>query len=792
MYPECSTFWVQASDATSFNKSYREIAQTLGIPGLEDDKADVKHLVSTALVNLPSPWLLVIDNADDYEVLLNSNDTNGAAALITYLPNRGNGAVLFTTRDKKAAGKFAEANVIRIKKMNRCEATELFKNSVQEQSQSLLDNAVSITELLDLLLDLPLAIKQAAAFINENSTPISEYILFYKRGEQEIIEVLSEDFEDRGRYKNQKNPIATTWLISFTQMKRHNALAAEYLSYIGVILREDIHISLLPPEDSLLKRGKAIGTLIAYSFLTPRKEEQSYDVHRLVHLATRSWLSRDNELSIWEDRALHRLVEVLPEDGRLINREMWTRYLPHAIHLANAIKISKKNEMVTMALLHRLGDCQLDIGQYGEAEKIHRRALDLRERVIGKEHEDTLVSRNEIGLSLQYQGKYPEAEKIYREILTLNEKLLVQKDLDTLVTRHNLGAVLNSQGKYAESKKMVEETLLLEEAILGKDNPGTLASKFLLGSVLQAQGKLVEAEKIFNEVLMARKDIFGNKYPDTLISMNSLANTYHGQGRLKEAEDLHMQVLEIRKRMLGQEHPDTLSSMNNIADTYNSQGRWNKAEDLHKQVLEVRERVLGQEHPDTLGSMNNLAETYNSQGRWKEAEDLHKQVLEIQERVLGQEHPDTLRSMNNLAETYKSQARWKEAEDLHIQVLEVRERVLGQKHPATLTSMNNLADTYNSQGRWKKAEDLHIQVLEVQERVLGQEHPATLTSMNNLAWTYKDQGQDTKALSLMSTCVEISTRILGATHPRTLAGADAYKAWKEEQTGLSSEVAGSE
>lgn len=118
--------------------------------------------------------------------------------------------------------------------------------------------------------------------------------------------------------------------------------------------------------------------------------------------------------------------------------------------------------------------------------------------------------------------------------------------------------------------------------------------------------------------------------------------------------------------------------------------------------------------------------------------------------------------------------------------------MLGQKHPDTLNSMNNLADTYNSQGRWKEAEDLHKQVLEIRERVLGQEHPDTLSSMNNLAWAYKDQGQDTEALSLMSRCVEVSTRKLGATHPHTLISAEAYKAWKEEQTGLSSEVAGGE
>lgn len=55
MSPECSVFWVQASDPTSFHTSYRKIGQTLGLPGLEDDKTDLKQLVFTALDDLSTP-----------------------------------------------------------------------------------------------------------------------------------------------------------------------------------------------------------------------------------------------------------------------------------------------------------------------------------------------------------------------------------------------------------------------------------------------------------------------------------------------------------------------------------------------------------------------------------------------------------------------------------------------------------------------------------------------------------------------------------------------------------------
>ncbi|KFZ24198.1 hypothetical protein V502_01323, partial [Pseudogymnoascus sp. VKM F-4520 (FW-2644)] len=462
---ECSVFWVQASDATTFNNSYREIAQKLGILGVEDDKADIKQLVLTALEGLPNPWLLVVDNADDYKVLSNADERIASRALIEFLPNRGNGAVLFTTRDNKAATAFAEANVIHVEKMSREESIKLLRKSVHVQKHSLLDDKTSTTELLDLLFDLPLAIKQGAAYINTNSTPISKYLSLYKGSEKEIIEVLSKDFGDRGRYSSQQNPVAKTWLISFEQILRQEPLAAEYLSLIGIIIRENIPISLLPPGKSLLKQEDAIGTLTAYSFVTRRITEDAFDVHRLVHLATRNWLEETNGLSIWADKALNRLVEVIPAGGHT-NREVWIRYLPHGIYLADTIKVLKKNEITVIKLLDQIGRCQFSVGQYIEAEKMHQRTMALRVRIIGKNHPDTLISMNELGVALSMQGRYDAAEPIYRETLQLMEKVLGKEHPQTLTSMNNLAGLLKSQGRYDAAEPIYRETLQLREMMM--------------------------------------------------------------------------------------------------------------------------------------------------------------------------------------------------------------------------------------------------------------------------------------------------------------------------------------
>lgn len=69
----------------------------------------------------------------------------------------------------------------------------------------------------------------------ENGIALADYLSLLKEKEEDIIDLSSEEFEDNGRYHNVKNPVATTWLISFEQIRRRDPLAAEYLSFMACV-----------------------------------------------------------------------------------------------------------------------------------------------------------------------------------------------------------------------------------------------------------------------------------------------------------------------------------------------------------------------------------------------------------------------------------------------------------------------------------------------------------------------------------------------------------------------------
>jgi hypothetical protein len=101
-----------------------------------------------------------------------------------------------------------------------------------------------------------------------------------------------------------KNPVATTWLISFEQIRHRNPLTADYLSFMACIDPKDIPQSLLPAGASRKRETDAIETLDTYSFIIRRPADLALDLHRLVHLATRNWLRKEGLITQRTERAM--------------------------------------------------------------------------------------------------------------------------------------------------------------------------------------------------------------------------------------------------------------------------------------------------------------------------------------------------------------------------------------------------------------------------------------------------------------------------------------------------------
>jgi ribosomal protein S7 len=74
----------------------------------------------------------------------------------------------------------------------------------------------------------------------------------------------------------------------------------------------------------------------------------------------------------------------------------------------------------------------LHVGDYTESDKLSRRALEKWKIIRGPVHKDTLNSVNQLGSVLIRQGKPKEAEKLHQKALEEIEKVLGSEALATL------------------------------------------------------------------------------------------------------------------------------------------------------------------------------------------------------------------------------------------------------------------------------------------------------------------------------------------------------------------------
>ena len=204
--PECSIFWVSAVDTMNFDNGYRNIGELLNIDAIGQEGADVKLLVLKALEKSETGrWLLIIDNADDSDMFFEQNlplNRSTRLRLASYLPSSELGCILFTTRDLKVATKLTKGNgsIIDVPEMDLIECRQLLTKSLLKHPDE--GNSDSVEKLLELLAQLPLAIKQAAAFMVENSVTVPRYVELFQSTETKKVKLLSENFEAEGRYEN--------------------------------------------------------------------------------------------------------------------------------------------------------------------------------------------------------------------------------------------------------------------------------------------------------------------------------------------------------------------------------------------------------------------------------------------------------------------------------------------------------------------------------------------------------------------------------------------------------------
>ena len=650
--PHTWIFFARASNELEFESSYQEFESHAKIASI--DASNVQNSCRNVKAFLESEqsgrWLMIVDEADRAETFF------GPKLLFKQLPQKPLCSIIFISRNKELAIDLVNpSDILHLNRLSEKDAVALLVSRSGESKAK----TEHVTELAGLLEHLPLALVQAASFISKKSYSIQKYLCLYRETESAKIELLS---ASASRYETSpSNATATTWLISFDEIAQDNRFAAHLLSFMACIHCHGIPYHLLPTTGrSSVEISSALGLLEAYSMIQTEPLNETFDVHSLVQLTSRSRLRSLQQFGEYVQLAFDTVYQVFPpmfkSSRQLVDGN---KYILHAQAVLDK-RDSCDEGFVRLA--SRVSAYLFVIGNYGSALNYAERATDMSKAVFGESSSHTLVTQADIALLYQSLGRYEVAEDLTQQILDRRKQVLGEMHPDTLASLNNLGFILQDRGKYRAAEVTHRRTLELKEQVLGPGHDDTIKSLNNLGLALQSQEKYEAAENVFHKALIARQEAFDTNHTATLLSLSNLGSIFQLQGRLEDAWTMHSEAFDGRKNLLGEKHRDTLKSKANMATTRLGQKLYQESESMSREVLEDCVKLLGDDHPDCLTVRRNLATALHHQAKYQEAERLYREVFDARKIKLGEDHPSTI-SAGKLANDLSAQLTRKESNE---------------------------------------------------------------------------------------------------------------------------------
>ena len=363
----------------------------------------------------------------------------------------------------------------------------------------------------------------------------------------------------------------------------------------------------------------------------------------------------------------------------------------------------KDHPDVEAELRSTIGKVYFELSKLGEAEAMHRRALDLRKAVYGQKHTLVAESLTNLARALEPSFDIPKISGLYEQSLNMRKELFGTEHLD----------VADSMLAY--------------------------------GRFLSSVGQQSEAEPFFREALAIRTKLLG-EHPLVLEILEHMPNDLRGVLNARESKEIIERAKRISRQLPGETYRHRDASLETLLGRHSLYSlEYAEAEAAFQRAITIHDsqQTLDEYH---IHALEFLARSLESQEKYQEAEVYRQRQLEIADKLYGRESRFTPRILLRLGSLYVKQGQSNRAKSLYEEAIESRERNFPDGDGITIDLCCGLADVYEKHGQPVSALEMNQQAMAV-----GQRH----------AWHYPINGLSVKLVSLVCQYLDAGTTLPG-------------------------------
>ncbi len=629
-------WWLDANREESIRQGYTDLAEKL-----RTDSQDKEQELMNTLYFLESnrrKWLLVFDNADNIEF----------KQLKRFFPNASEyGHIILTLPTGKRMDEL-RCETVYIKPWTTEEVWNFIEKTTPSRIRTEQDNEKT-AQLADILGHLPLALKQAVAYIEQEKMSIEDFIkilIGFNLDNEKRMSALSNSVLEKARNEDEISQ-TVAGLFSFCSTegipwrrlldcfdpsrlvsdnlsdkngssKVATALAAGAAAALGSVILPGIGSivgSVIGSIGGIILSGKATDTskfekqklehtiLVLYKYGLIMVEGELVYMHRMVQDTIRENLKRENKDIVYIKFIIEMISEKFIVAERIGSKEDLEFNKNLYQHVLSILEYSMSRQLYsedTVKLIYKLGLYLSHIGYYEEGIKYLMQGLETARKIGFKTAETS--SLGSIGMLYRNRGEIEKAQQCFYEALKINEEIgSKQGEANQL---GNIGLTYLDKGRLEDALESFRKALEINKKIANKpDEANNLGN---IGLIYREKGELDRALQFLKQALNTYTEI-GYKL-DEANTLGNMGLIYHEKGNLEEAQQYLEKALYMNEQ-IGNKQGEA-NQLGKLGLVYQAMGKIDCSLQYIERALEIFEDIgYKQGEANQLGILGSVYRT---------------------------------------------------------------------------------------------------------------------------------------------------------------------------------------
>jgi tetratricopeptide (TPR) repeat protein len=501
------------------------------------------------------------------------------------------------------------------------------------------------------------------------------------------------------------------------------------------------------------------------------KHEQNSEAEALYRKAIKFYEQDDAPDQLGLAMAVHNLAILCRSTDRHEEAEtLYSRSIAiqerAGINTAEGVT-AKLNRAGNLARAHgNLASLLSDLDRNDEALAHAKKALEIREKYLGKEHPDVARSLSQLAGLAAERGEYVVREALYTRAAELRKKLYAADGDIALAGNHTEAAVLHRyHGRLDEADAAYRKA----EAMYDKHYDGNPAHLVGLwearGGLLTGTGRFEEARKLLRKAL----DYHEKSRPGTTghaAAMLAMAGHEYAVGEFEAAERREAAAIKIYAKVYGTDARATRGLVTRQASADRRAGRYADARAKYLKLLAEYEKDAPNT-PDYLGALQHVAWMDVLEGKRSGLTRL-EEALALAEKFHGPDPYHKAALLTDQAEALLRAGKAADAEAPARAVYEAYTKRLGADHPTTAAAALQLGRIVAASGKPADAAKLIAAAKAVRYKLYPADHPETADTRRAEAELAAASGKPADAAKLYAKAVKLRDAKFDPGHPETL------------------------